>query len=403
MESQSANKSTRRPQSNRELNAAHSDLLDRLLEQGAGGEDFFGPDGVFTKLKGAVMERLLQAELASHLEREQEGAEAAKNARNGYSDKTVQTETGPVPIRVPRDRNGTFEPALVKKHQRRVEGFDEKVLALYARGMTTRDIQAHLRELYGTDVSHELISKATDAVLPDFRDWHSRSLESIYPVLYLDALFVSVRDGVQVQKRAFYVALGIRLDGKREVLGIWAAEAEVGIPVQPDRRFRRDPISDSGPPDRRFRTTRSAVPGTRSLIPGTRSGSERLRSVGSEPVANRWNVRAEEHAKGTRNSETEGTGARASSDRTVGRRLAIDGARLPAASKPRRDHVGEFARDGGQRAAELSVPERSWRRRSPGGAHAAGPCACPRGAAARRRHAAPLVAGIRGKRVARWW
>lgn len=170
------------------------------------------------------MERLLQAELEAHLE--QEGAEAAKNSRNGYSDKTVQTESGPVPIRVPRDRNGTFEPALVKKHQRRVEGFDEKVLALYARGMTTRDIQAHLKDLYGTDVSHELISKATDAVLPEFRDWQSRALEAVYPVVYLDALFVSVRDGVQVQKRAFYVALGIRLDGRRDVLGIWAAETE---------------------------------------------------------------------------------------------------------------------------------------------------------------------------------
>lgn len=224
MESQSANKNTRRTQSNRELNRAHSELVDRLLEQGSSGDDFFGSEGIFTKLKGALMERLLQAELEAHLE--QEGAEAAKNSRNGYSDKTVQTESGPVPIRVPRDRNGTFEPALVKKHQRRVEGFDAKVLALYARGMTTRDIQAHLKELYGTDVSHELISKATDAVLPEFRDWQSRALEAVYPVVYLDALFVSVRDGVQVQKRAFYVALGIRLDGRRDVLGIWAAETE---------------------------------------------------------------------------------------------------------------------------------------------------------------------------------
>jgi len=220
MEAQSAKKSGASVKSNRELNSSKTELLEQLLAQCAEGEDFFGPEGIFTKLKGAVMERLLQAELADHLETSE------ANYRNGYSDKTIQTETGPVRIRVPRDREGTFEPQLIKKHQRRIEGFDDKVLALYARGMSVRDIQSHLQELYGTEVSPELISKVTDAVMPLFREWQARPLDEVYPVVYLDALFVSVRDGVQVQKRAFYVALGVALDGHRDVLGIWAAETE---------------------------------------------------------------------------------------------------------------------------------------------------------------------------------
>ncbi len=224
MGAQSANKNRVSAQSNRERNASKAELIEQLLAQCSEGEDFFGPEGVFTKLKGAVMEQLLQAELAEHLARQKGDLEG--NYRNGFSDKTVQTETGPVRIRVPRDRDGSFEPQLIKKHQRRVEGFDDKVLALYARGMSVRDIQMHLQELYGTEVSPELISKATDAVMPQFRDWQNRPLEAIYPVVYLDALFVAVRDGVQVQKRAFYVALGIMLDGQRDVLGIWAAETE---------------------------------------------------------------------------------------------------------------------------------------------------------------------------------
>lgn len=212
--------------SNRDRAAAKQELLDLLLEGSNSEEDLFGPDGVFTKLKGAVMERLLEAEMTEHLGHERQGRRKGSNSRNGYSRKTVQTDSGPVEIQVPRDRQGTFEPQLVKKHQRRLEGFDEKVIALYARGMTTRDIQQHLRELYGTDVSPELISRATEGVMDEFRAWQSWPLESVYPVVYLDALFVSVRDGGQVQKRAFYVALGVRVDGTRDVLGLWVAAAE---------------------------------------------------------------------------------------------------------------------------------------------------------------------------------
>jgi putative transposase len=143
--------------------------------------------------------------MTQHLGYDRQGRRRSGNARNGHSAKTVQTETGPVEIQVPRDREGTFEPKLVKKHQRRLEGFDEKVIALYAHGMTTRDIQHHLRELYGTDVSPELISRATDGVLDEFRTWQSRPLDAVYPIVYLDALF-GVRDGGQVAKRAFYDA-----------------------------------------------------------------------------------------------------------------------------------------------------------------------------------------------------
>lgn len=212
--------------SNRERQALKHEWLDELVAGCRTEADLFGPDGVFTQLKGAVMKRLLEAEMSEHLGFEKGERRKGSNARNGHSPKTVHTETGSVEIAVPRDREGSFEPKIVKKHQRRLEGFDEKVIALYARGMTTRDIQAHLRELYGTDVSVELISRATDSVAAEFRDWQSRPLDSVYPILYVDALFVSVRDNGQVRKRAFYIALGVRCSGTRDVLGIWAAETE---------------------------------------------------------------------------------------------------------------------------------------------------------------------------------
>jgi putative transposase len=211
---------------NRDRLIAKQEFIDSLVAGASSEEDLFGPDGVFTKLKGAVMERLLEAEITEHLGHEKQGRRRAANARNGHSEKVVQTETGPVGIRVPRDREGTFEPKLVKKHQRRLEGFDEKVIALYARGMTTRDIQQHLRELYGTDVSPDLISRATEGVLDEFRAWQTRPLDPVYPIVYLDALYVSVRDSGQVAKRAFYVALGVGVDGARDVLGFWVASSE---------------------------------------------------------------------------------------------------------------------------------------------------------------------------------
>ena len=208
-----------------------SELLDELAKGCKTAEDLFGPDGVITRMKGALMERILEAEMAHHLGYERSevvppGSPPRGNSRNGYSRKTVQTETGAVPIQVPRDREGTFEPQAVPKHRRRLAGFDDKVLALYARGMSTRDIQGHLRELYGTDVSPDLISRVTDGVVEELKAWQQRPLESTYPIVYLDALFVHIRDGGTVQKKAVYVALGVTMEGQREVLGLWIEGTE---------------------------------------------------------------------------------------------------------------------------------------------------------------------------------
>jgi putative transposase len=204
------------------------ELVEELLKLIREPKDLFGPEGLFHRLKGAVMERMLDEELTAHLgfEKNASGASGSGNARNGYSTKTVQTESGPVEVRVPRDRLGTFEPKLVAKHQRRLEGFDEKVLALYARGMSVRDIQAHLRELYGTDVAPDLISRVTDGVVDEMQQWQERPLEAIYPIVYLDALYVSIRDGGVVKKKAVYIALGTTLEGQRDVLGLWIGQSE---------------------------------------------------------------------------------------------------------------------------------------------------------------------------------
>jgi len=226
MEQQENSKNGKSNLSNRDRAALKQELIAELVADCQTEGDLFGPEGVFTRLKGAVMERLLEAEMTTHLGHERHERSKGNNSRNGHSTKTVTTETGPVQVRVPRDREGTFEPKLVKKHQTRLEGFDEKVLALYGRGMTTRDIQSHLRELYGTEVSRELISKATEGVMELFREWQSRPLDAVYPIVYLDALFVSTRDSGQITKRAYYIALGVGLDGKRDVLGIWAAPTE---------------------------------------------------------------------------------------------------------------------------------------------------------------------------------
>lgn len=212
--------------SNRERGILNDEVLTALVDGCRTEQDLFGPDGVFTKLKAAVMERVLKAEIEHHLGHPPHGTRTSTNARNGSSKKTVTTESGPVDIQVPRDRESSFEPKFIGKHQRRLEGFDEKVLALYGRGMTTRDISEHLRELYGTDVSHELISHVTASVLPEFQAWQNRPLESVYPVLYIDAIFVPVRDGAGIKKRPFYVALGVSMDGRRDVLGLWTTENE---------------------------------------------------------------------------------------------------------------------------------------------------------------------------------
>ena len=187
-----------------------------------------GDDGLFRRLKKALIERALGAELTDHLGygRGDPAGRGSGNSRNGVSAKTVLTEEGEVQIEVPRDRAGTFEPQLIAKGQTRFDGFDDKIISLYARGMTVREIQGHLAELYGTEVSPDLISKVTDAVLDEVRDWQNRPLDPVYPVVFFDALRVKIRDEGTVKNKAIYVALGLNPSGEKDVLGLWIEQTE---------------------------------------------------------------------------------------------------------------------------------------------------------------------------------
>lgn len=200
------------------------ELLDELLGSARTQEDLFGEAGVVTALTAALVERVLGAELSRHLDDEK--AAGKRNRRNGTSPKTVQTQSGPMRLDVPRDRESSFEPQFVPKHVRRLVGFDEKVLALYARGMSVREIQGHLEELYHTNVSPELISHVTDAVVEEVREWQNRPLESAYAVVWLDALVVKIKDQGVVGNKSVYVAIGLRFDGRKEVLGLWVEQTE---------------------------------------------------------------------------------------------------------------------------------------------------------------------------------
>jgi len=205
------------------------EVVDELLAGAKTEEEIVGPGGLLAQLTKRLVERALEVELTDHLgyEPHQEPPGGTGNTRNGRSQpKTLVTEHGPVEINAPRDRDGSFEPRLVRKRQRRFEGFDEKILALYGRGMSTRDIEAHLRELYGVSVGRDLISRVTDAVMDDVREWQTRTLEDLYPVLFLDCMVLKIRDGGSVQRRACYLALGVGMDGERDVLGMWFQEAE---------------------------------------------------------------------------------------------------------------------------------------------------------------------------------
>jgi putative transposase len=203
-------------------------LIDELLKECRDPKQILGKEGLLKQLTKRLVERVLQAELTDHLGYEPNAAEGrgAENSRNGYGQKTLQSDSGPIQVEVPRDRNSSFEPQLVKKRQRRLEGFNDKVLALYARGLSTRDIQGQLEELYGAEVSPALISDVTDAVLEDVRAWQSRPLSAVYPILYFDALFVKTRQEGPVTTKAIYLALGINLEGEKELLGLWVAQTE---------------------------------------------------------------------------------------------------------------------------------------------------------------------------------
>jgi putative transposase len=203
--------------------AIKKDTLDRLLD-GRDPQAVFSKDGLFDELKKALAERVLNAELDDHLETET--ASGGKNRRNGYSKKTVLTETSKIDVRIPRDREGTFDPKLIQRYQRRFPGFDDKIVSMYARGMTVREIQGHLMELYGLDVSPDLISTVTDAVLETVAEWQNRPLETSYPLVFFDALRVKIRDEGLVRNKAVYIALGVTADGTKDILGLWIENTE---------------------------------------------------------------------------------------------------------------------------------------------------------------------------------
>lgn len=204
------------------------EIVDELLAGYSKPEDLIGPDGLLKQLTSALVERALNAELSEHLgyEKNSPAGRGSGNNRNGTSSKTLKTDKGELPIEVPRDRNGSFEPVLVKKHQTHFDGFDDKILSMYARGMSVRDIQQHLKELYGTEVSPDLISRVTDAVLDEVKAWQSRPLDPVWPVIYLDALVVKVRDQGTVRNKSVYMALGLNMTGRKEVLGLWIEATE---------------------------------------------------------------------------------------------------------------------------------------------------------------------------------
>ena len=204
------------------------ELLDQLLANYEKPEDLTGENGLFKQLKKALIERALGAELTEHLgyEKGDPAGRGSGNSRNGTSSKSILTEDGEIEITVPRDRAGSFEPQLIAKGQTHFTGFDDKILSLYARGMTVREIQGHLAELYGAEVSPDLISRVTDAVLEEVREWQSRPLDAVYPIVFFDALRVKIRDEGLVKNKAVYVALAYNGDGEKDVLGLWIEQTE---------------------------------------------------------------------------------------------------------------------------------------------------------------------------------
>ena len=203
-------------------------LVDQLLGDYKKPEQIIGENGLLKQLTRALLERAMNAELDDHLGygKHDPAGYNSGNSRNGTTKKKLKGDFGEVDLETPRDRNGTFEPKIVAKHQTRFTGFDEKILSMYARGMSTRDIQGHLQEIYGVEVSPALVSSVTDAVSEEVKAWQSRPLNDLYPILYLDALVVKIREGAQVQNRAIHVAIGVTLEGTKEVLGMWTTANE---------------------------------------------------------------------------------------------------------------------------------------------------------------------------------
>ena len=209
-----------------------TDILDKLIKehlaQGKHPKELLAKDGLLGQLTKALVERCLEAEMDDHLgyEKDERAGKSGENRRNGYSKKTVVSDHGELTLGVPRDRNGEFEPQVVPKRHTRLEGFDDKILALYARGMTVRDIQSQLKDIYGTDVSPTLISNITDAVMDEVKAWQTRPLDNLYPIVFFDALVVKVRENQRVINKAVYLALAVNASGQKELLGIWISQNE---------------------------------------------------------------------------------------------------------------------------------------------------------------------------------
>jgi putative transposase len=205
------------------------EILDELIRDYKNPEDLLGENGLLKQLTKALLERAMNAELTHELGFERNDKSSLKengNRRNGTSAKTVKSKHGEIELDVPRDRTSDFEPQIIRKHQRRFDGFDDAILSLYSRGLSTRDIKAHLEEIYGVEVSPDLISSVTEAVIEEVREWQTRPLEAVYPIVYLDALRVKIRYDGTVQNRCIYLAIGVKTDGKKETLGLWTAENE---------------------------------------------------------------------------------------------------------------------------------------------------------------------------------
>jgi len=208
--------------------AITKEVLDELLKGCQGPDDFYGPDGLVKQLSKALIERMMEAELTEQIGygKSESGEKTTSNRRNGKTSKTLRTDQGPMEIEVPRDRDGEYEPLVVRKHQREWRGFDNKILSMYALGLSTKAIQENLKDIYNVEVSPELISRVTDEVKGLVEEWRNRPLEPFYPVMFFDALRVNIRDEGHVSKKAVYLALSIRLDGQKELLGMWIERNE---------------------------------------------------------------------------------------------------------------------------------------------------------------------------------
>jgi len=203
-------------------------VIDEMIKGYKNPEDIIGPDGLLKQLTKAIVERMLEAEMDHHLGYDKHSAKGNNtgNSRNGHSSKSVITDTGVIDLAVPRDRNGEFSPMVVEKGQRRFTGFDDKIISMYGLGLSTRDITLHLKEIYGADVSPDLISRVTDGIREEVDEWQQRPLLPVYSIVYFDALWVKVREDNRVINKAVYVALGVDLDGKKDVLGLWIDSSE---------------------------------------------------------------------------------------------------------------------------------------------------------------------------------